>query len=70
LSFGYDAGRWAREHLGQRSEAWFNREIVPKLDAFTLSEIAGATGLSLRPARAFAPVRGSRIRGIGMTCTS
>jgi hypothetical protein len=28
-------------------EAWFKREITPKLDAFTLAEIAAATGLSL-----------------------
>jgi hypothetical protein len=39
--------RWAREHPGQRDEAWFKREIAPKLDAFTLAEIAEATGLSL-----------------------
>jgi hypothetical protein len=39
--------RWAREHPGQRDEAWFKREIVPKLDAFTLREIGKATGLSL-----------------------
>jgi CRISPR-associated endonuclease Cas1 len=39
--------RWAREHPGQRDEAWFKREIAPKLDAFTLKEIAEATGLSL-----------------------
>ena len=38
---------WAREHPGQRDEAWFKREIVPKLDAFTLKEIGDATGLSL-----------------------
>ena len=38
---------WAREHPGQRDEAWFKREIAPKLDAFTLAEIAAATGLSL-----------------------
>jgi hypothetical protein len=38
---------WAREHPGQRDEAWFRREIAPKLDAFTLAEIAAATGLSL-----------------------
>ena len=38
---------WAREHPGQRDEAWFRREIAPKLDEFTLSEIAAATGLSL-----------------------
>ncbi len=39
--------RWAAEHPGQRDEAWFKREIVPKLDAFSLKEIAEATGLSL-----------------------
>jgi CRISPR associated protein, Cas1 family len=39
--------RWAREHPAQRDEAWFKREIVPKLDAFSLKEIAAATGLSL-----------------------
>ncbi|HXO17827.1 MAG TPA: CRISPR-associated endonuclease Cas1 [Candidatus Dormibacteraeota bacterium] len=38
---------WAREHPGQCNEAWFKREIAPKLDAFTLAEIAAATGLSL-----------------------
>ena len=38
---------WAREHLGQRDEAWFRREIVPRLDAFSLKEIGKATGLSL-----------------------
>jgi hypothetical protein len=38
---------WAREHPGQRDEAWFKREIAPKLDAFSLREIATATGLSL-----------------------
>ena|SRR5580704_8594694 len=39
--------RWAREHPGQRDRAWFEREVVPKLDAFSLREIAAATGLSL-----------------------
>jgi hypothetical protein len=38
---------WAREHPGQRDEAWFRREIMPKLDTFSLREIADATGLSL-----------------------
>ncbi len=39
---------WARgaESAG-RDPAWFLREVVPKLDAFTLAEIAKATGLSL-----------------------
>jgi hypothetical protein len=31
----------------QRDEAWFKREIASKLDAFSLREIAAATGLSL-----------------------
>jgi hypothetical protein len=39
--------RWAREHPGQHDEAWFKCEIAPKLDAFTLAEIAAATGLSV-----------------------
>jgi CRISPR-associated endonuclease Cas1 len=38
---------WAREHPGQRDAEWFKREIAPKLDGFTLAEIAAATGLSL-----------------------
>ncbi|MFZ0573704.1 MAG: hypothetical protein WAM02_03345 [Candidatus Cybelea sp.] len=38
---------WAREHPDQRDEAWFKREIAPKLDAFSLKEIGHATGLSL-----------------------
>jgi CRISPR-associated endonuclease Cas1 len=39
--------RWAREHPGQRDRACFERETVPKLDAFSLKVIAKATGLSL-----------------------
>lgn len=39
--------RFACEHPGQRAEAWFKRELLPKLDAFSLSEIGNATGLSL-----------------------
>jgi hypothetical protein len=27
---------WVREHPGSRDEAWFRREVVPKLDAFSL----------------------------------
>jgi hypothetical protein len=38
---------WAREHPGKRDEAWFKREIMPKLDRISLKEIAEATGLSL-----------------------
>ena len=39
--------RWAREHLDEHDEAWFKREIAPRLDAFSLRQIAKATGLSL-----------------------
>jgi CRISPR-associated protein Cas1 len=38
---------WAREHPKERDEAWFKREIAPKLDAFSLKEIGEATRLSL-----------------------
>jgi hypothetical protein len=40
---------WKREQ-GQstgRDRGWFLREVTPKLDAFSLAEIARATGLSL-----------------------
>jgi CRISPR-associated endonuclease Cas1 len=48
ISDGHRRNRsWAREHPGQRDEAWFKREIVPKLDGFSLKEIGKATGLSL-----------------------
>jgi hypothetical protein len=48
ISEGHRRNRsWAREHPSQRDEAWFKREVAPKLDAFTLAEIAAATGLSL-----------------------
>jgi hypothetical protein len=48
ISKGHRRNRsWVREHPGQRDQAWFKREIAPKLDAFTLAEIAAATGLSL-----------------------
>jgi hypothetical protein len=48
ISEGHRRNRnWAREHPGQRDEAWFKCEIAPKLDAFTLAEIAATTGLSL-----------------------
>jgi CRISPR-associated endonuclease Cas1 len=38
---------WARGSTPDRDAAWFRREIIPRLDAFSLSEIANATGLSL-----------------------
>ena len=45
----------------RRDRAWFLREITPKLDAFSLAEIARATGLSLAAC--------SRIRsGYTMAC--
>lgn len=48
ISEGHRRNRcWAREHPGQRDEARFRREVAPKLDAFSLKEIAEATGLSL-----------------------
>ena len=39
---------WAREHPGQRDEAWFKREVAPKLDAFSLKEIGKAYGIIAR----------------------
>jgi hypothetical protein len=48
ISEGHRRNRsWTREHPGQRDEAWFTREIMSKLDAFSLKEIGKATGLSL-----------------------
>jgi CRISPR-associated protein Cas1 len=48
ISDGHRRNRtWAREHPGQRDEAWFKREIASNLDAFSLKEIGKATGLSL-----------------------
>lgn len=38
---------WALGASADRDAAWFLREIMPKLDAFSLSQIAKATGLSL-----------------------
>jgi CRISPR-associated endonuclease Cas1 len=39
---------WKREHaVDRREEAWFRREVLPRLDTFSLSEIAKVTGLSL-----------------------
>lgn len=56
ISEGHRRNRnWTREHPGQRDDVWFKREIAPKLDAFTLAEIAKASGLSLAAC--------SRVRG-------
>jgi len=38
---------WSRESVLDRDAAWFLREVVPKLDAYSLSQIAQDTGLSL-----------------------
>jgi hypothetical protein len=38
---------WVRNSAADRDAAWFLREVVPKLDAYSLSEIARVTGLSL-----------------------
>ncbi len=48
ISEGHRRNRsWAREHPGQCDEAWFKREVTPKLDVFSLKEIGNTTGLSL-----------------------
>jgi hypothetical protein len=48
----------------------FKREIAPKLDAFTLAEIAPPQqACRSQPARASGPVPGCRIRGIGNACS-
>ncbi len=49
ISEGHRRNReWTREHdVDQREEAWFRGEVLPRLDAFSLNEIAAATGLSL-----------------------
>jgi hypothetical protein len=48
ISEGHRRNRsWAREHPDKRDEAWFKREIAPKLDGFSLKEMGKATGLSL-----------------------
>jgi hypothetical protein len=57
ISEGHRRNRsWSREHPSQRDEAWYKREIAPKLDGFTLSEIAAATGLSLAACSRFRKV--------------
>ena len=49
ISEGHRRNRsWAREHPGQRDEAWYKREIAPKLDGFTLKEIGGGDGVVAR----------------------
>jgi hypothetical protein len=60
---------WAREHPGQRDEAWFKREITPKLDGFSLKEMARRRDSRSQPVRASARARRCRIRGIGTHCS-
>jgi hypothetical protein len=49
ISEGHRRNReWKREHgTQQRDEAWFRCEVLPRLDGFSLGEMAEATGLSL-----------------------
>jgi hypothetical protein len=66
ISEGHRRNRsWAREHPGERDEAWFSREIAPKLDAFTLARLRQPRAYRSRPARANGAVPRCRIRGIG-----
>jgi hypothetical protein len=45
---------WKREYgKDEHDRDWFLREIAPKLDVFSLSQIAQATGLSLAPCSRF-----------------
>jgi hypothetical protein len=57
------------QNAADRDAAWFLREVVLKLDAYSLSQIAKATGYRSRPARGFAPPLALRIRGIGRHST-
>lgn len=49
ISEGHRRNReWARENAAQpRDEAWFRREVLSGLDAYSLNAIAEVTGLSL-----------------------
>jgi len=49
ISEGHRRNReWKREHGSQtRDQAWFQREVLPRLNGFSLKEIAAATGMSL-----------------------
>ena len=62
--------RWAREHPAEHDEVWFKREIVPKLDAFTLNESPRRRACRSQPARASGLERRCRIRGVGTLCES
>jgi Ni/Co efflux regulator RcnB len=52
---------WKRKHGdgAGRDRTWFLREVTPKLDAFSLNEIANATDLSLAACSRFRA--GSRV---------
>jgi hypothetical protein len=60
---------WAREHPDQRDEAWFQREVVPKLDVFPLKEIGKATGLSLAACSRIGAGAKVRIHATGIACS-
>jgi len=49
MTNGFHLAVQRRKHRknAKRDRAWFVRVIVPKFDAFSLAEIAKATGLSL-----------------------
>ena len=58
-------GRGREAQLADRDAAWFLSEITPRLDAYSLSQIAKATGLSLAACSRFRAERASRTRGFG-----
>ena len=45
--------QWVKEHPERRDQAWFLREVRPKLDGLSLGEIAEATGISLAACSCF-----------------
>ena len=57
--------RWAREHAGQRDEAWFKREVAPKLDAFARRD-RGRDGFIARGVLALPAGARCRTGGSGM----
>ncbi len=71
ISEGHRRNRsWAREHPGQRDEAWFKREIAPKLDALhAQGDGQGdgplARGLLAHPGRR----EGSASKALGCACS-
>ena len=70
ISEGHRRNRsWAREHPGQRDEAWFKREIAPKLERSRSRRSARRRAYRSRRARASGLVRRCRIRGTGRRCS-